>query len=167
MVGIVLGSKSDLELAEKAAEILRSLAVPYEVRVLSAHRSPAETASYAKEAEDRGVKVLIGVAGLSAALPGVLAAHTRLPVIGVPASGGALNGLDALLSISQMPSGVPVAATTIGSGGARNAALLACRILALSDNQLAARLYKYMEKMRDGVLEADGEVGSSWRPDGQ
>ena len=166
MVGIILGSSSDLDLAEKAVEILQSLQVPYEVRVLSAHRTPQETAAYAREAASRGIQVLIGVAGLSAALPGVLAAHSPLPVIGVPAGGGALSGLDALLSVSQMPSGVPVAATTIGSSGARNAALLACRILALSDNQLSGRLYKYMEGLKDKVLEADGEVGSSWRPDG-
>lgn len=138
IVGIVFGSESDRETMAKAVETLESLGVPCEARAISAHREPAETAAYARSAEGRGIRVLIAGAGLSAALPGVLAAHTLLPVIGVPLARGALQGMDSLLSIVQMPPGVPVA--TVGLDAAKNAALLAAEILALSDPALRERL---------------------------
>jgi phosphoribosylamine--glycine ligase len=132
-VGIVVGSESDRETMSAAGEILDRLGVPWELVVSSAHRAPESTRSYAAGARGRGIRVLIAGAGLSAALPGVLASHTELPVIGVPLAASTLGGLDSLLSISQMPAGIPVAAVAVGRPGARNAALLAARILALSD----------------------------------
>ncbi len=138
LVGIVVGSASDLSVAEKAVKELKNLEIPCEVAVASAHRTPEEVRRYAERARGRGLRVLIGLAGLSAALPGVLAAHTDLPVLGVPVAAGTLGGLDALLSVSQMPPGVPVGA--FGVEGARNAALFAARVLALSDPLLTGRL---------------------------
>lgn len=137
-VGIVMGSKSDGPVMGRAAELLAGHGVACEVRVLSAHRDPDKLAKYAKGAAKRGIKVIIAAAGLSAALPGVIASHTQLPVIGVPLAVKELQGLDALLSMAQMPAGVPVA--TVGIGNARNAALLALRILALNSPALARRL---------------------------
>ncbi|NLI95666.1 MAG: 5-(carboxyamino)imidazole ribonucleotide mutase [Synergistaceae bacterium] len=138
LVGIVLGSKSDLFVGKKVAETLVEVGVPFEITVASAHRTPEDAVAYAKKAASRGLKVLIGIAGLSAALPGVLAAHTSLPVIGVPVSSGTLGGNDALLAVTQMPPGVPVGAVGIDAG--KNAAILAVRILALDDTSLAERL---------------------------
>ena len=143
-VGIVMGSKSDEEVMRKAVEVLDELGIGCEMVVSSAHRNPAQTAAYATEAAARGLKVIIAGAGLSAALPGVLAAHTILPVIGVPIAAGALNGLDALYSIVQMPPGIPVAG--VGIDNARNAAMLAAHILALSDEKVARAIEKYREK---------------------
>ncbi len=143
-VGIILGSASDEPLAQKAASVLKDFGVEFEVTVASAHRTPVDAQRYAQNAARRGLKALIAVAGLSAALPGVLASHTLLPVLGVPASGGALTGLDALYAIAQMPSGVPVGC--LGIDGASNAALLAVRIVALSDRDVAARLVEYRDK---------------------
>lgn len=143
-VGIVLGSKSDLPAAHKAADILKQFEIPFEVTIASAHRTPEDAAKYASLAEKRGIEVLIAMAGLSAALPGVLAAHTLLPVIGVPISAGTLGGLDALLSIAQMPPGVPVAAT--GIDGAKNASLMAIRILARQDDHVKNKLSLYMKE---------------------
>ena len=143
-VGIVMGSKSDEEVMRKAVEVLDELGIGCEMVVSSAHRNPAQTTAYATEAAARGLKVLIAGAGLSAALPGVLAAHTILPVIGVPIAAGALNGLDALYSIVQMPPGIPVAG--VGIDNARNAAMLAAHILALSDEKVARAIEKYREK---------------------
>ena len=143
-VGIVMGSKSDEEVMRKAVEVLDELGIGCEMVVSSAHRNPAQTTAYATEATARGLKVLIAGAGLSAALPGVLAAHTILPVIGVPIAAGALNGLDALYSIVQMPPGIPVAG--VGIDNARNAAMLAAHILALSDEKVARAIEKYREK---------------------
>ena len=143
-VGIVMGSKSDEEVMRKAVEVLDELGIGCEMTVSSAHRNPAQTAAYATEAAARGLKVIIAGAGLSAALPGVLAAHTILPVIGVPIAAGALNGLDALYSIVQMPPGIPVAG--VGIDNARNAAMLAAHILALSDEKVARAIEKYREK---------------------
>lgn len=138
LVGIVLGSKSDLFVGKKVAETLEELGVPFEITVASAHRTPQDAVAYASKAESRGLKILIGIAGLSAALPGVLSAHTNLPVLGVPVSSGTLGGKDALLAVTQMPPGVPVGSLGIDAG--KNAAILAIRILALSDSSLGERL---------------------------
>ena len=144
-VGIVMGSASDREVMEKATEVLDELGIGYEVVVSSAHRNPERTARYAREAAGRGVKVIIAGAGLAAALPGVLAAHTTLPVIGVPIASGALHGVDALVAMVQMPSGVPVG--TVGINNAKNAAFLAAEILALGDEEVRRRLVLFREKI--------------------
>ncbi len=144
-VGIVMGSSSDAPKMERAEEVLSELGIGCETNVMSAHRAPDKVAEYGRTAADRGLKVLIAGAGLAAALPGVLAAHTVLPVIGVPLSAGALNGLDALYAIVQMPGGVPVA--TVGIDNARNAALLAAEILAVSNEDVRERLHAMREKM--------------------
>lgn len=141
-VAVIIGSNSDRKVIQGGLDVLDQLGLAYELRVLSAHRTPDQLVDYVKTLPDRGAKVVIAAAGLSAALPGTIAAHTTLPVIGVPVNAGTLGGLDALLSISQMPPGVPVAAVTIGSPGAKNAAFLAARILALSDNTLTKKLAK-------------------------
>lgn len=138
LVGIVCGSKSDLPHVQEVERVLERLGVPCESRVLSAHRQPVETAEYARAAKDRGLKVLVAMAGLAAHLPGVLASHTPLPVLGVPLSGGVMGGLDALLSIVSMPGGVPVGCLALDKAGARNAAVLAAQILALSDPTIDA-----------------------------
>jgi phosphoribosylaminoimidazole carboxylase PurE protein len=148
-----MGSASDRGKMQPAADILAQFGVPCEVVVLSAHRTPEETAEYARGAAARGLRILIGGAGWSAALPGVLAGHTTLPVIGVPLTGSPLGGQDALYSMIQMPPGVPVA--VVGLDTARNAGLLAVRILALGDARLAAALEDYREKARQAVLSAD------------
>lgn len=158
VVGIVLGSKSDLFVGKKAAEALAELGVPYEITVASAHRTPDDVVAYARKARERGLNVLIGVAGLSAALPGVLAAHSNLPVVGVPVSSGTLGGEDALLAVTQMPPGIPVG--SVGIDGAKNAALLAARILALSDRSLLERLESQARaasgKIREDRKDLDG-----------
>lgn len=150
-VGVIMGSDSDWPAMEPCAQLLRQFGVPHEVRILSAHRSPAETAVYAKQAGNSGMKVLIAAAGMSAHLAGVLAAHTRLPVIGVPMASGTLQGVDALLSTVQMPPGIPVATVGIGSAGARNAALLAVQMLALSDDGLAQQFMEYKAELARSV----------------
>lgn len=149
-VSILMGSDSDLALMEKSKMILEEFNVGYEMRVLSAHRTPKETVEYIEDAEKRGTQIFIAAAGLAAHLPGVVAAHTVLPVIGVPVASGALRGQDALLSIAQMPSGIPVASVAID--GSTNAALLAVSILATSDAQMKERLLSYREAMRAKVL---------------
>ena len=143
-VGIVMGSPSDESTMQKAADVLEELGVGFEMVVSSAHRNPDRTAEYAREARARGILVLIAGAGLAAALPGVLAAHTTLPIIGVPIASGALNGIDSLYSIVQMPPGIPVA--TVGIDNARNAAMLAAQILALGDDQVADAVLRYRER---------------------
>ena len=143
-VGIVMGSKSDEPTMQKGADLLAELGVECEMVVFSAHRNPERTAEYACGARGRGLRVLIAGAGLAAALPGVLAAHTTLPVIGVPVASGALNGLDSLYSIVQMPPGIPVA--TVGIDNARNAAMLAAQILALSDEKVARAIDTYRDQ---------------------
>jgi phosphoribosylamine--glycine ligase len=145
-VGIVMGSISDREIMEEAKKMLSDFCIPCELKVLSAHRSPGLASKYAKEAEANGIKVLIAGAGMAAHLAGALAAHTSLPVIGVPISSSPLNGLDALLSTVQMPPGVPVATMSIGKAGARNAAILAVQILALNDSVLNERLKAYKDR---------------------
>ncbi len=137
LVGVMMGSHSDWDTIKNTASTLESLGISWEARVLSAHRTPDETADYAAEAQSRGIKVIIAAAGGAAALPGAVAAKTPVPVIGVPVKGWATDGLDSLLSMAQMPRGVPVATVAIGRTGAVNAALLAGRILALSDPQIA------------------------------
>lgn len=155
-VGILMGSPNDWPKLKPAAEVLDSLGVAYEVRVLSAHRTPEAVHEYAASAADRGLQVLVGAAGMAAHLAGVLAAVSRLPVIGVPLSGGVADGLDALLATVQMPKGVPVA--TVAVDGAANAAWLAARILALSDEALAARLEAARAEERERMAEADARV---------
>ena len=145
VVGIIMGSSSDEPTMEKGCAILDELQIPYDVTVCSAHRNPERTAEYASTAKARGLKVIIAGAGLAAALPGVVAAHTTLPVIGVPCASGALNGVDALYAIVQMPPGVPVA--TVGIDNARNAAVLAAQILALSDEDIQERLQAYKDAL--------------------
>jgi 5-(carboxyamino)imidazole ribonucleotide mutase len=156
LVGIVMGSESDLPVVKGAFEILRSFDVPFEARVLSAHRTPEETAEWASSARDRGMKVLIAAAGGAAHLGGVVAAHTTLPVIGIPVGGGTLNGLDALLATVQMPSGVPVA--TVAISGAKNAALLAIQILGTSDPDVTDRLTAYKADMTTKVAKMNARV---------
>lgn len=146
MVRVILGSKSDLEIARPVAETLEEFGVKHDFHISSAHRNPEKTVALAKDAENGGVKVIIACAGMAAHLPGVIASHTSLPVIGLPISSGALGGIDALYAIVQMPPGVPVA--TVAINGSRNAALLAIQILALSDAALAEKLTAYKEKLK-------------------
>ncbi len=143
---VIYGSTSDENIMQGALEILNEFGIMYENKVLSAHRQPEATADFAKSAASKGIKVIIAGAGLSAALPGVIASHTTLPVIGVPISSGPLNGADALYSIVQMPRGIPVA--TVGISNAKNAALLAIQILALSDARLAGEIADYRKKLK-------------------
>lgn len=158
LVGIVMGSDSDWPLVQKAAETLRSFEVPFEVRVISAHRTPDVAAEYAKSAEARGLRVVIAAAGGAAHLGGVLAAHTVLPVIGIPVAGGALNGLDALYATVQMPSGIPVATVAVGSAGPTNAALLAVQILSTADAGLRERFRAHKEALCRKVVAADEKI---------
>jgi phosphoribosylaminoimidazole carboxylase PurE protein len=158
IVGVLMGSDSDWPLLEDTAKTLKDFGVKFEVRVLSAHRTPERAAEYAQTARERGLKVLIAAAGGAAHLAGVIAAHTVLPVIGIPVKGGALDGLDALLSTVQMPSGIPVAAVALGRSGAVNAALLAVQILALNDAVLADRLVAHKQDLCDKVAKGDERV---------
>lgn len=162
LVGILMGSDSDLPTMEEAAKILQEFGVRFALHVASAHRSPDRVARFAREAEGRGFRVLIAGAGNAAHLAGVIAAHTILPVIGVPMDGGSLNGLDALLSTVQMPGGIPVATVAIGKAGARNAALLAVEMLALSDPPLRRRLLAYRAKQTAQVLAKDRQVQAKY-----
>ncbi len=162
-VAVVLGSASDENYARRIKSVLDALDVEADFRVLSAHRTPEETVEFARRAADSGYGVIIAVAGYSAALPGLLAAHTLLPVLAVPAAAGPLRGVDALLASVQMPKGVPVAALTVGEAGADNAALMAARVLALRDADLRGRLAERVEAMRRDVLDSDGELGERLR----
>ncbi len=157
-VGVVMGSDSDWPLLKQTASTLDSFGVGYEVRVISAHRSPAVATAYAGEAQSHGLKVIIAAAGGAAHLAGVLAAHTILPVIGVPVKGGLLDGLDALLSTVQMPAGVPVGTVALGNAGAVNAAILAVQILALGNPALAQRLILYKKTLAERVAAADDKI---------
>ena len=156
VVGVVMGSDSDLPVMQSAVDVLDELGIGHEVRVTSAHRTPDEMIQYGKDAADRGIQVIIAGAGGAAHLPGMLASVTVLPVIGVPVRTSALSGMDSLLSIVQMPRGVPVA--TVAVDNATNAALLAARILALSDPELAARVALRTEEMKQAALDADDRV---------
>ena len=158
MVSIIMGSTSDLPVMEKAAGLLEELQVPFEIQALSAHRTPAEVEDFARTAASRGVDVIIAAAGMAAALPGVIAANTTLPVIGVPIK-GMLDGLDALLSIVQMPPGIPVA--TVGVNGALNAALLAVQMLALRDEDLAARFADYKAGLKRKIVKANEDLAAT------
>jgi len=149
LVGIVMGSESDMPVMEKAGLVLDRFGVGFEIEVMSAHRKPARVAEYASNAADRGLKVVIAGAGLAAHLPGVVAAHTPLPVIGVPLLNDALGGADALYSCVQMPPGVPVA--TVAIGGAKNAAVLATQIIATADDALAQKLRDYKKELAEGL----------------
>jgi 5-(carboxyamino)imidazole ribonucleotide mutase len=154
LVGVIMGSQSDWDTMKQAAEILERFRVPHESRVVSAHRTPAWMAEYASNAASRGLEVIVAGAGGAAHLPGMVAAHTVLPVIGVPITSAALNGLDSLLSIVQMPKGVPVATVAIGAAGAVNAGLLAVAILGTSRPDLRARLAAYRDEMAAAVRSA-------------
>jgi phosphoribosylaminoimidazole carboxylase PurE protein len=147
-ISIIMGSESDLETVNETVKLLKEFNVAAEVKVLSAHRTPKELAAYVESAPRRGVKVFIAAAGMSAALSGVIAAHTSLPVIGIPIESGSLKGLDALLSTVQMPPGIPVASMAIGKAGAKNAAIFALEILAISDKKIQAKLLAYKNAMR-------------------
>jgi len=157
-VGIVLGSESDLPIMMKGVELLKRFGVEIEVELSSAHRTPERTARYAREAEGRGLQVLIGAAGFANHLAGVLAAYTPLPVIGVPLDTSPLNGLDSLLSTVQMPAGIPVATVAIGEAGAVNAALLAVQILATADPQLRQAVRDYKEETADKMTKRAEEI---------
>ena len=155
LVSIIMGSTSDLPVMEKACKLLDELQIPFEVNALSAHRTPEAVEEFARTASERGLKVIIAGAGMSAALPGVIAASTTLPVIGVPIK-GMLDGLDAMLSIIQMPPGIPVA--TVGVNGAQNAAILAVQMLALSDGTIAQRLAVYKGSLKVKIEKANKDL---------
>jgi len=157
-VGVIMGSKSDWETMRHACEVLEELGVPYEKKVVSAHRTPDLMFEYAEKAKERGLKVIIAGAGGAAHLPGMVAAKTTLPVIGVPVQSRALNGLDSLLSIVQMPGGIPVATVAIGKSGATNAGLLAAQILAANDDGLARRIEQRRETNKKAAIESSDEL---------
>ena len=163
VVGVVMGSRSDWATMQRAAQILEQFGVPHACEVVSAHRTPGKLADYARAAADRGLKLIIAGAGGAAHLPGMLAAQTHLPVLGVPVESSMLRGVDSLLSIVQMPAGVPVGTLAIGPAGAANAALLAVAILALHDESLAKKLVAYRAEQTSRVLaeDLDGDT-SSW-----
>lgn len=152
LVGVIMGSRSDLETMQAAADVLKEFGVPHEVRVVSAHRTPDRMAEYARTAESRGIEVIVAGAGGAAHLPGMVASHTVLPVLGVPVQSKALSGLDSLLSIVQMPGGIPVGTLAIGIAGAKNAGLLAVRILAGTRPDLRAKLHDFAKRQTEAVL---------------
>lgn len=154
-VSIIMGSTSDLPVMEKAAKLLNEFQIPFELNALSAHRTPDEVADFAKNAEDRGIEIIIAGAGMAAHLPGVIAAMTTLPVIGVPIN-ATFDGMDALLAIVQMPPGIPVA--TVGVGAAQNAAILAIQILALSDKTLNERFTAYKQGLKQKITKANEDL---------
>ena len=155
LVSIIMGSASDFPVMEKAAQLLNSLEIPFEINALSAHRTPAEVERFARNAQARGVKVIIAAAGMAAHLPGVIASMTVLPVIGVPIN-ASLDGMDALLAIVQMPPGIPVA--TVGINGAQNAGILAAQILSQSDPLLVSKLENFKEDLKKKIIKANEEL---------
>ena len=155
LVSIIMGSTSDLPVMEKAMDFLDEMEIPFEVNALSAHRTPQAVELFAREAKEKGIKVIIAAAGMAAALPGVIAASTTIPVIGVPIK-GMLDGLDAMLSIIQMPPGIPVA--TVGVNGALNAAILAAEILALTDESIDAKVEAYKAGLGDKIVKANQQL---------
>lgn len=157
LVSIIMGSTSDMPVMEKACKFLNDMQVPFEVNALSAHRTPDAVEAFAKGAKQRGIKVIIAAAGMAAALPGVIAASTTLPVIGVPIK-GMLDGLDAMLSIIQMPPGIPVA--TVGVNAAMNAAILACEMIALCDEDVAGKMAAYKAGLGDKIVKANKELAA-------
>ena len=154
-VSIIMGSTSDLPVMEKAAKVLNDFCIPFEINALSAHRTPAEVESFAKNAQKRGIEVIIAGAGMASHLPGVIAAMTPIPVIGVPIN-ASLDGMDALLAIVQMPPGIPVATTAIN--GAMNAGILAAQILAVGDNALKAKIVDFKESLKKKIVDANNEL---------
>jgi 5-(carboxyamino)imidazole ribonucleotide mutase len=156
LVGIIMGSESDLPVMEQAAQVLLEMGVAYEMDISSAHRLPDKTADYARSARDRGLEVIIAGAGMAAHLAGVIAAHTTLPVIGVPLKSGPLDGVDALYSTVQMPTGIPVA--TVSVGGAKNAAYLACSILSIKYPEITDKLEDFREKTRNSLEEKSAKL---------
>ena len=155
MASIIMGSTSDLPVMEKAAQFLNDMKVPFEINALSAHRTPEAVETFAKNAKDRGIKVIIAAAGMAAHLPGVIASMTTLPVIGVPIK-ASLDGMDALLAIVQMPPGIPVA--TVGINGSLNAAILALQMIATGDEEVQNKLHNYKEGLKDKITEANEEL---------
>jgi 5-(carboxyamino)imidazole ribonucleotide mutase len=153
-VGIIMGSQSDWDTMKEAADVLDELGVDFETKIVSAHRTPDRMADYAKSARDRGLQVIIAGAGGAAHLPGMTASMTPLPVLGVPVQSKSLSGMDSLLSIAQMPGGIPVGTLAIGKPGARNAGLLAARVVALSDHSIAEALDAWIAAMSDAVADA-------------
>lgn len=153
LVGIIIASQSDLDVMRNAAETLDELGISNEMKILSAHRNPEQVNEYAATARERGLKVIIAGAGMAAALPGVVAAQTPLPVLGVPLETRVMGGMDSLLSMAQMPGGIPVGTLAIGKAGAKNAALLAAAILALSDEGVAGRLDAFRKKQSEAIAE--------------
>ena len=158
LVSIIMGSTSDLPVMEKAAQLLNDLHVPFEMNALSAHRTPEAVEEFAKGARKRGIKVIIAAAGMAAALPGVIAANTTLPVIGVPVKGSVLDGVDALYSIIQMPPGIPVA--TVAINGAMNAGILAVQILAVGDRELKEKMIHFKESLKKKIVDANKELAA-------
>lgn len=156
IVSIIMGSTSDLPVMEKAAKFFDEMEVPFEINALSAHRTPDAVETFAKGAKERGIKVIIAGAGMAAALPGVIAASTTLPVIGVPVKGSVLDGMDAVYSMLQMPPGIPVA--TVAINGALNAGILAVQMLALSDEALAKKFSEYKENLRNKIEKANADL---------
>jgi len=156
IVSIIMGSTSDLPVMEKACQFFEDMEIPFEVNALSAHRTPQEVSDFARNAEGRGIKVIIAGAGMAAALPGVIAAETALPVIGVPIKGSVLEGLDATFAIMQMPPGIPVA--TVAINGAQNAAILAMQMLALGDKALWQKLVEYKVGLKKKIVKANAEL---------
>jgi 5-(carboxyamino)imidazole ribonucleotide mutase len=157
-VAILMGSRNDWDIMHEAAVVLDQFGVSYDVQALSAHRTPAAVTEYVTQAEDNGIQVIIAGAGAAAHLPGVIAGQTTLPVLGVPISATALNGMDALLAIAQMPGGIPVGTLAIGKAGAKNAGLLAVAILALSNPSLSEALKAYRQTMAEGVYEQNARL---------
>ena len=157
-IGVIMGSKSDWETMKHTCDILDELEVPYEKKVVSAHRTPDYMFEYAEQARDKGLEIIIAGAGGAAHLPGMVAAKTLLPVIGIPVQSKALNGMDSLLSIVQMPGGVPVATMAIGKAGAVNAGLLAAQMLGVHDKALMKRIEERRNNMRDAALESSGDL---------
>jgi phosphoribosylaminoimidazole carboxylase PurE protein len=158
LVGVVMGSTSDEDIMKGCIDVLKELTVPYEVKVISAHRTPARATEYAKSAAERGIEVIIAGAGWAAHLAGFIAAHTTLPVIGIPIDSSPLNGIDALLSTVQMPPGIPVATVALGKGGAKNAAVLAAQILALKYSSISKKSQAY----REGLTQETIEKAEKW-----
>ena len=156
LVSIIMGSTSDLPVMEKACRFLDDMAIPFEVNALSAHRTPAEVSEFARNAQSRGIRVIIAGAGMAAALPGVIAAETPLPVIGVPIKGSVLDGLDATLAMLQMPPGIPVA--TVAIDGAQNAAILATQMLALTDDSIMQKLVAYKAGLKQKIVDANKKL---------
>lgn len=156
LVSIIMGSTSDLPVMEKACQFFEEMEIPFEVNALSAHRTPAEVSDFARNAQGRGIRVIIAGAGMAAALPGVIAAETALPVIGVPIKGSVLEGMDATLAILQMPPGIPVA--TVAINGAQNAAILAMQMMALADDGMMAKLVAYKQGLKKKIVKANEDL---------